>query len=175
MDRILSTVGFCLFAAVSFAHFVCYYRIGVLLVPQLIVVVAPCLIAIWLGTLWMLLQALVRNRLQRPFGIVFAYVMLVMLAGMRLLAGVPALVGNKNWRDPNNLLTPKAEYILHNHGAVTKVISRDEYNLFSLYGACYFTAGGMLLTAALCLLPVDHDNQLGTRKGPRFGSSRMSW
>jgi hypothetical protein len=167
VNRVLSTIGFCLFAAVSLGHFIGLSRIAALLWPDLGFFAFGCSLVIWGALLGMLMLAALYNRLKPAFGVVFVYVMLVMLAGMRLLPGVPDTVKGANWRDPHNLLTPQAEYILHNHGVVQKIISRNEYEMYSQGGVCYFTAGGMLLTAALCLVPIDRDNQLGTRKPRR--------
>jgi hypothetical protein len=175
MDRVLSTLGFVLFAAVSFAHFRGLCRIVAMLWPIVGVVANVCLTAIWVAALGMLVQALFHNRLKPALAVVFFYVMLVMLAGMRVLNGVPSEAAGTNWRDPDGLLTPDAEFVLHNHGAISRVITREEFVLYSLYGTCYFTAGGMLMTTALCLVPVDRDNQLGTRKPRRVSVSTGSW
>jgi hypothetical protein len=175
MDRVLSTLGFILFAVASFAHFRGLSRIVAMRWPIFDVVASVCLIAIWIAFLAVLVRALVHNRLKPALGVVFVYVMLVMLAGMRVLDGVPSKAADANWRDPDGVLTPDAEYVLHNHGAVSRVLSREEFELYSLYGTCYFTAGGMLMTVALCLLPVDRDNQLGTRKPRRLVVSTGSW
>jgi hypothetical protein len=175
MDRVLSTLGFGLFAVVSFAHFRGLCRVVAMLWPNFDTVATLCLMAIWVAALGMLVQALFHNRLKPAFAVVFFYAMLVMLAGMRVLDGVPSKAADANWRDPNGLLTPDAEYVLHNHGAVSRIISREEFELYSLYGTCYFTAGGMLMTTALCLLPVDRDNQLGSRKPMRIRVSTGSW
>ncbi len=175
MDRVLSTLGFVFFAVVSFVHFRGISHIVALRWPNFGTVATLCLIAIWIAALAMLVQALLHNRLKPAFGVVFCYVMLVMLTGMRVLDGVPSEAAGTEWRDSDGLLTPDAEYVLHNHGAVSRVISRKEFELYSLYGTCYFTAGGMLMTTALCLLPVDRDNQLGTRKLRRIRVSTSSW
>jgi hypothetical protein len=131
--------------------------------------------AIWIAALGILVRALVYNRLIPALGVVFIYVILVMLAGMTVLDGVPSKAAGIDWRDPNGVLTPDTEYVLHNHGAVSRVISQEEFELYSLYGTCYFTAGGMLMTVALCLLPVDRDNQLGTRKPRRIRAGAGAW
>jgi hypothetical protein len=123
----------------------------------------------------MLMLAALYNRLRPAMGVVFVYGMLVMLAGMRLLPGVPQAVRGENWRDPQNLLTPEAEFILHNHSVVMKVLSRQEFELYSQGGVCYFTGGGMVFCAALCLIPIDRDNQLGTRKPRRIGIGPQPW
>jgi hypothetical protein len=170
MNRIVSATGFLLFAGVSFVHFSGLWRIVAQLWPALGLVAAAGFTAIWAAGLGILVQALRHNRLKPAFATVFVYVMLVMVAGMRFLAGVPATVKSANWRDPDNLLTPQAEYLLHNHGAVSKVISREEFVLYSQAVTCYFTAAGMLFAAALCLKAVDRDNQLGTSKPRRFGA-----
>jgi hypothetical protein len=175
VDRVLSSIGLIAFAAVSFAHFRGLCRIVEILLPNLGAVAALGFMAIWAAALGMLLKALLLNRLKPAFAIVFIYVMLVMLAGMRVLDGVPSKAAGTNWRDPDGLLTPEADYVLHNHGTVSRVLSQEEFELYSLYGTCYFTAGGMLMTTALCLLPVDRDNQLGTRKPRRLVVSTGSW
>jgi hypothetical protein len=167
MAHVVSAIGLVLFAGVALLHFLGFYQIAVLLRPEIGIIAAPVFVAVWLGSVWLLVQGLRRNRLMRPFAVVFAYVMFVILAGTQVLAGVPTPIGDGNWRDPHGLLTPDAEFILHNHGNVTKVISRKEFSLYSLYGQCYFTAGGMLLCAAMCLGPMDRDNQLGFDKRRR--------
>ena len=176
MSRILSTVGLLAFAAVSFAHFRGLGSIVAIRWPTFGVAASVALMTIWIGALAMLVQALVHNRLKPAFGVVFVYVMLVMLAGMRVLDGVPGKAAESDWRDPKGLLTPDAEYVLHNHGTVSRVICGEEYLLYTLYGTCYMAAGGMMVTLALCLLPVDHDNQLGARKPRRrLIASADSW
>jgi hypothetical protein len=175
MDRVLSTLGFVLFAVVSLAHFRGLCCIVAMLWPIFEVVATLGFVAIWIAFLAMLLEALLHNRLKPVFAVVFIYVMLVMLAGMRVLDGVPSEAAGTNWRDPDGLLTPDAEYVLHNHGAISRVLSREDFVLYSQYGTCYFTAGGMLMTAALCLMPVDRDNQLGTRKSRRSRAWTGSW
>ncbi len=175
MDRVLSTIGFCLFAAVSLSHFSGLSKIAAFLWPNLGFFAFGCGIVIWGAFLGMLMLAALYNRLKPAFGVMFTYVMLVLLAGMCFLPGVPAPVKGESWRDPQNLLTPQAEYILHNHSVVKKVLSRREFEMYSQGGVCYFTAGGMLLTAALCLIPIDRDNQLGTRKPRRFWVTGRSW
>jgi hypothetical protein len=175
MNRLLSAIGFCLFAAVSLIHFFGLSRIAALLWPNLGFVAFGGFIVIWGGFLGMLMLAALHNRLKPAFGALFIYVMLVLLAGTRLLPGVPDTVRGKNWKDPKNLLTPDAEYLLHNHSVVKKVLSRTEFEMYSQGGVCYFAAGGMMLTAALCLIPIDRDNQLGTRKPRRLGTLPQSW
>jgi len=167
MYTIVSAIGFTLFAGVSLLHFWSFYQIAVMLQPNLGIVAAPPLIVLWLGALGMLLQGLRVNRLKCPFAIVFGYVMFIILAGTQVLVGVPSPVGDGNWRDPHGLLTPDAKFILHNHGNVTKVVSQKEFTLYTLYGQCYFTAGFMLLSAAMCLGPMDRDNQIGFDKRRR--------
>jgi hypothetical protein len=85
MNRVVSAIGFLLFAAVSLAHFLGFYRILVLLWPGPGVFAAPSLVVTWLGAVGMLVQGLRRNRLWTPFCVVFVYVMLVILAGTRIL------------------------------------------------------------------------------------------
>jgi hypothetical protein len=167
MHYAISVIGFLLFAGVSLLHFLGFYQITVLFRPQLAIIAAPVFVTLWLGTAGMLIQALRFNRLRRPLFLVFGYVMFIMLAGTQILAGVPSPVGDGNWRDPHGLLTPDAKFILHNHGNVTKVVSQKEFRLYTLCGQCYFTAGFMLLSAAMCLGPMDRDNQIGFHKRRR--------
>jgi hypothetical protein len=167
VSRVVSILGLLAFAAVSFAHFRGLGSIVAIRWPAFTVVAGACFMVVWIGALAMLVQALIHNRLKPAFGVVFVYVMLVMLAGMRVLDGVPGKAAESDWRDPKGLLTPETEYVLHNHGTVSRVICGEEYLLYTLYGTCYMTAGGMLMTTALCFLPVDNDNQLGSRKPRR--------
>jgi hypothetical protein len=167
MKTIVSAIGFTLFAGAALLHFWSFFQIAVLLQPKLGILAAPPLIALWLGALGMLLHGMRVNRLKRPFAILFGYVMFIMFAGTQALIGVPSPVGDGNWRDPHGLLTPEAKFILHNHGNVTKVVSEKDFTLYTLYGQCYFTAGFMMLSAAMYLAPIDRDNQIGFDKRRR--------
>jgi hypothetical protein len=90
--------------------------------------------------------------------------MVIILAGTQVLDGVPAQIGEGQWRDPHHRLTPGAKYLLHNHSTVARELSEPEYQLYLNLGACYFSAGFMLFAAALCLTPLDRDGQLSNRR-----------
>jgi hypothetical protein len=143
--------------------------------PEVAFIGSVCFMTVWIAALALLVRALVHNRLMPAFKIVFFYVMVVLLAGMRVLDGVPGRAAEANWHDPKGLLTPEAEYVLHNHSVISRIITREDYVLYTLYGTCYMAAGGMMMTVALCLLPVDRDNQLGSRKPRRLVVSTGSW
>src|SRR5262249_30841287 len=153
MSRILSTSGLLAFAAVSFAHFRGLGSIVAIRWPAFTVVAGACFMAVWIAALAILVQALIHNRLKPAFGVVFVYVMLVMLAGLRVLDGVPGKAAESDWRDPKGLLTPEAEYVLHNHGTVSRVISGEEYLLYTLHRTWHLTARRSLFTTDTRFLP----------------------
>jgi hypothetical protein len=169
MKYIVSAAGFVIFGGVALIHFFGLYRVVTLLRPNLQALAGFCLALFWLAAVGTLLWGIRRNQLRLCFGLVFAYMMFILLAGTQVLKGVPMRVEEGTWRDPHRLLTPEARYVLHNHGVVNKVLSREEYDLYSFYALCYFTSAGMMMGSALCVIPLDRDDQLG------FWKKKTAW
>ena len=170
MSRLLSAVGFVAFAAIFGFHVLSLWRIVGHFFPTLAAVLAFLLGIVWLGGISLFLYAISRNRLKACMLGVFAYVMVILVAGTRVLDGVPDEVGTTQWRDPQQLLTPDAKYLLHNHGNVSRVLSEAEYRLRLNYVSCYFSAGFMLFAAVLCLNPLDREGQVFARRRLRRGN-----
>ncbi len=152
------------FAGLSFLHFLSLFRVAALLCPGLTAPAAAGLALLWLGALRLLLWAARRQRLKVALGVIFAYAMFVILMGRQVLVGCPAVVVDGHWRDPQGLLTPQAQYLLHNHGEVCKVISERAYRAYSLFALAYFTGGWMLFPAFFFLKSVDRYGQLDQGK-----------
>jgi hypothetical protein len=161
---LLSGIGLFAFATLSGYHFWSLWQVAGYYLPGLVLLFAAFLTLAWMGGLGLVLYAIKRNKLMECLLVVFLYVMTIVLAGTRVLDGVPGEVGNKQWRDPQNRLTPGDKYLLHNHGNVVRALSEAEYGLYLSYGSCYFSAGFMLFAAALCLYPLDRDGQLDNRR-----------
>jgi hypothetical protein len=166
MGYAISGIGFVFLAAVSLLHFGSLYRIAAIHGPGFQGIAAVAAGLLWLAFLGLVARGMYRNRLRLPFGVGFAYAMVVVLAGMRVLDGVPATIGDGQWSDPDNLLTQETEFVLHNHGIVKKVLSRQEYDLYSSYGLAYFSAAGMVFCMALSFLPLDRNGQLFQKRSP---------
>jgi hypothetical protein len=166
MRSSLAGLGFVGFATVSLLHFVSVYRIAAFYDPALTLIAAVGASLLWLALLALVARGMYHNRLALPMAVVFGYGMLVALAGMGVLDGVPSAVGEGKWRDPDKVLTPKAEFLLHNHGVVKRVLSRQEYDLYSAYGLAFFSGIGMVFCAAASLGPLDRDGQLFRQRRP---------
>ena len=173
---VLSGVGWLAFAVLSGFHVVSLWRIAGYYFPALAAAFAVLLALAWLSIQVLFFYAIKTNRLKACMLAVFVYVMGVLLIGTRVLEGVPAEVGEGQWRDPDQRLAPEDKYLLHNHSNVVRALSEAEYWLHLNYGTCYFTAGFMLFAAALCLNPLDRDGQLFRRR-PVMGSilDRQRW
>jgi hypothetical protein len=170
MKFIVSAVGFLIYAGAALVHFLGLSRIAAYWWPNLGAFPGICFVLLWLGSLAMLFWG-VRKRLEVCFGLVFLYVMVILIAGTQVLPGVPSKIEEGNWRDPKNLLTPQSRYVLHNHSVVQKVLSQDEFELYSNYVACYFGAAGILFGAVLFFGPFDRNNFLGLRRRPLAAGS----
>ncbi len=159
-------LAFLFFAGISLLHFLTLFRIASLLRPALMAPAAAALALLWVGALRLLLWSARRQRLKLALGVSFAYAMFVILMGRQVLIGGPAAVADGQWQDPQGLLTPQAQYLLHNHGVVVKVISEREYRAYSLFQLGYFTGGWILFAAFFFLKSVDRYGQLDQRKSP---------
>jgi hypothetical protein len=159
-----SAVGLLAFTAISGFHFMNLGHVAAFHLPDRTLVSAAGVVVLWVGGVGLMVYAMRTNRLMAPFLIVFLYVMAATLAGTQVLQGVPAKIGEGEWRDPHGRLTPEAEYLLHNHSNVVRVLSEAEYELFLNYVACYFSAGLMGFAACLCLFSWDRDGQLQGRR-----------
>src|SRR5579871_1130436 len=160
MRYAIAGIGFVAFTAVSLLHFLSLDRVAAFHGPNvhLLAVVATGLL--WLVFLGLLARGMHRNELRLPFGLVFAYGMVALVAGMLVLPGVPAPIGDGKWYDPHNQLTPETKFLIHNHSVVKKVLSKEEYELHLSYVLAYFSAAGMIVCAAVSLIPLDRSGQL---------------
>jgi len=102
----LSGVGLLAFAALSGFHFLSLWQVASYYLPDLLPLFAVVVVLVWLGGLGLVPYAVKRNKLKKCLLGVFFYVMAIILAGTRALDGVPAEVGEGNWRDPQQRLTP---------------------------------------------------------------------
>src|SRR5262249_47046897 len=180
----LSGIAWLAFAALSGIHFLSLWRIAGYHLPALAAAFAVLLAVAWLGVQGLFLYAIRRNKLNACMMAVFLYVMIILFSGMRVLDGVPAAVGEGQWRDPDQRLAPEDKYLLHNHGSVSRALSEAEYRLYLNYVTCYFTAGFMLFAAVFCLNPLDKDRQLFHKRRvlssildrePRAAARRAPW
>jgi hypothetical protein len=170
MRYVIAGMGLIGFAAVSWLHLMSAYRIAVFHRPDLESMAALAAGLLWLALLVLVARGMYHNRLRLPMGIVFGYGAVVALAGMGALDGVPSTIQEGKWRDPNNLLTPQTRYLLHNHGVVKNVLSKQEYDLYRDYGFAFFSAIGMVFCAAAALGPLDRNGQLFQRRAPAVGT-----
>jgi hypothetical protein len=161
---VLSGVGLFAFATLSCFHLWNLWSVASYHLPKLAILFAALLVLVWLTSLGLILYAIKQNKLKECLLLVFLYMMAIILAGTRVLDGVPGEVGTTKWRDPQHRLTAGDKYLLHNHGNVTRALSEGEYELYLSYVNCYFSAAFMLLAAVLCLYPLDRDGQLNSRR-----------
>ncbi len=160
MRYAIAGIGFVAFTAVSLLHFLSLDRVAAFHGPNVHLLAAVALGLLWSVFLGLLVRGMYRNELRLPFGLVFAYGMVALVAGMAVIPGVPAAMGEGKWHDPANLLTPETKFLIHNHSVVKKVLSKEEYELHLSYVLTYFSGAGMIFCTAVCLIPLDRNGQL---------------
>jgi len=163
MSRLLSAIGLIAFVGLSAVHVLALWRVAGYYLPAHSALLALLLSVVWLGAMGLFLLAIARHRLKQCLLAAFLYAMVVLLAGTRVLEGVPDEVGNNEWNDPRHVLSPDARYLVHNHSNVIRVLSEAEYRVYLSYVTCYFTAAFMIFAAVLSVQPVDRDRQLFAR------------
>jgi hypothetical protein len=171
MKYAIAGIGFVGFAAVSLLHVATVYQVVKFYAPGSHWIAAVGAGLVWLAFVVLVFRGMHQNRLWLPMAVVFCYGMVVALAGMAVLDGVPSAIDEGTWSDPHHVLKPGTKYVLHNHSVVKKALSKDQYDLYLAYGLAYFSGIGMVFGAAASLGPLDHDGQVFKRRRPRASAA----